>query len=172
MFIDSRLQVMVTSLRDRNTWNTYFQSEYWAIIEQWLNNYWTTELKDHWNKFLSWMILLQKETEFEFKCKIYNNCTINNTYTAQKRHSRGILHQAEGDCPDWVHSDQKMVLWTVRWEAGPHERQVQAPKTKLAQRGPSSSSPLRSDGTCDGQAGGWTSWEVSKDAQGRVRKHL
>ncbi len=32
--------------------------------------------------------------------------------------------------------------------------------------------PLRSEGSCDGQAGGWTSWEVAKDAQGRYGKQL
>jgi hypothetical protein len=49
-----------------------------------------------------------------------------------------------------------MVLGTVRWEAGPHEGQSKAHKTKVAQGGPSGSSPLRSDGSGDGQAGGWT----------------
>ncbi len=36
-----------------------------------------------------------------------------------------------------------MVLGTVRQEAEPCEREAKALKTKLAQRGPSSSSPLR-----------------------------
>jgi hypothetical protein len=43
-------------------------------------------------------------------------------------------------------------------------------KTKLAQGGPSGSSPLRSDGCHDVQVGGWTSREVAKDAQGRIGK--
>jgi hypothetical protein len=51
----------------------------------------------------------------------------------------------QGDCLDRVHSDQ-MVLGTVGWEAGPQERQPKAFKTKLAQKGPSGLSPLRSDG--------------------------
>jgi hypothetical protein len=80
--------------------------------------------------------------------KIYVKCP--------KRLSRGILQQAKGDCPDRVHSDH-MVLGTVRQEAEPCEREAKALKTKLAQGGPSSSSPLRSDGTHDSQAGGWTS---------------
>ncbi len=50
----------------------------------------------------------------------------------------------------------QMVLGTVRREAGPHERQPKALRTKLAQGAPSGLSPLRSDGSCDGQAGGWT----------------
>ncbi len=72
--------------------------------------------------------------------------------------------KAEGNYPDWVHSDQ-MVLgmvrqgdWTV-WvvgrldrlssgQAGPLERWP-----KATQEGPSCSSSLRSDGSCDGQVG-------------------
>ncbi len=69
-----------------------------------------------------------------------------------KRLSRGILQQAKGDSSDRVHSDQ-MVLGTVRWDAGPCEKQPKALKTKLAQGGPSDSSPLRSDGSHDGKAG-------------------
>jgi hypothetical protein len=38
-------------------------------------------------------------------------------------------------------------------------------KTKLAQGGPSGSSPLRSDGPRDGQAGGWTALMVVKGTQ-------
>jgi hypothetical protein len=34
-----------------------------------------------------------------------------------------------------------MVLGTVRWETGPHERLPKALKTKLAQEGPPGSSP-------------------------------
>jgi hypothetical protein len=40
-----------------------------------------------------------------------------------------------------------MVLGTIRQEAGPHERQPKAPKTKVAQGGPLGSSPLRSVGS-------------------------
>ncbi len=71
----------------------------------------------------------------------------------KETHSRGILQQARGNYPDPVHSDQ-MFLGTVRWEAGSRERQPKTLKTKLAQGGPSGSSPLRSDGYRDGQAGG------------------
>ncbi len=65
-----------------------------------------------------------------------------------------------------------MVLGTVRREAEPQERWPKALKTKLAQGGQSDLSPLRSDGSSNGQAGGWTSWEAAKDAQGRIGKQL
>jgi hypothetical protein len=55
----------------------------------------------------------------------------------------------KGDCSDQVHSDQ-MVLRTVRQEA-------KALKAKQTQGGPSGLSTPRSDGSHDGQAGGWTS---------------
>jgi hypothetical protein len=58
-----------------------------------------------------------------------------------------------------------MVLGTVRWEARPFERQPKALKTKLAQGGASSRSPLNSDGSPVGQAGTWTTLPVAKDAQ-------
>jgi hypothetical protein len=70
-----------------------------------------------------------------------------------QRTSRGILQQAKGDSPDRVHSDQ-MVLGTVRREAGPCERRPKELKPKLGQGGPSVSTPLRSDSSCDGQVGG------------------
>ncbi len=38
-------------------------------------------------------------------------------------------------------------------------------KTKLRSRGPSGLSPLRSDDSCDGQAGGLTGLTVTKDVQ-------
>jgi hypothetical protein len=47
-----------------------------------------------------------------------------------KRHSRGILLQAMGDCSERVHSDQ-MVLGTARREAEPQEMQPKVLKTKL-----------------------------------------
>jgi hypothetical protein len=65
-----------------------------------------------------------------------------------------------------------MVLGTVRREAGPLERRPKVLKTELAQERPSGSSPLRLDGSHDGQAGGWTLREVARDAQGRVGKQL
>ncbi len=55
-----------------------------------------------------------------------------------------------------------MVLRTVRCEAGPHERWPKALKIKLAQGEPSGWSPLRSHGSHDGHARGWTSLEVPK----------
>jgi RNA 3'-terminal phosphate cyclase len=73
-----------------------------------------------------------------------------------------------GDCSDQVHSDQ-MVL---RQEAGPRERQLKALKAKLIQGGPSGSSPLRSDGSRDGQAWGWTLWEAAKMLTGELRTSL
>jgi hypothetical protein len=62
--------------------------------------------------------------------------------TVLKQHSRGILLQANGDCPDRVHSDQ-MVHRKVRREAGPQKRWPKALRTKLNQGGLSGSSPLR-----------------------------
>ncbi len=55
-------------------------------------------------------------------------------------------------------------------EAGPHEKHPKALKTKLqcSSWGAISLSPLGSDGCCDGQPGGWTSWDAAKDAQERV----
>ncbi len=80
-------------------------------------------------KYLTWMIWLNKETEFESRCKIFS--TMNAHWTIYvnhpKRHSRGILQHAKGDCSDRVDSDQ-MVLGTVRQEAGPRERWPQAPQ--------------------------------------------
>ncbi len=65
------------------------------------------------------------------------------------RLSKGKLDRAKEDYPKQVHSDQ-MVLGTVRQEAGPRERQP-ALTTKLAQGRASGLSPLRSDGSQDGQ---------------------
>jgi hypothetical protein len=81
------------------------------------------------------------------------------------------VQQAKGDCPECVHSDQ-MVLGTVRWETGSRESWPKALKTKLAQGGLSGSSPLRSDGSHDGQAGGWNSRKAANDSQLRVEKQL
>jgi hypothetical protein len=63
-----------------------------------------------------------------------------------------------------VHTDE-MVLGTVSREAGLHERQPKACRAKLSTGGPPGSSPPRSDGSCGGQAGGWTAATVTKDAQ-------
>jgi hypothetical protein len=49
-----------------------------------------------------------------------------------------------------------MVPRTVRWETGPLQRQPKALKTKPGHGEPSAFGPLRSDGSRDGQAGGWT----------------
>ncbi len=65
-----------------------------------------------------------------------------------------------------------MALGTVRQEAGPGERKPKALKAKTTDGRPTGSSPLRSDGSHDGQAGSWTSQEEAKDAQGRVAKQL
>jgi hypothetical protein len=75
--------------------------------------------------------------------------------TILKRNSRRILLQAKWGCSEQVHSDQ-MVLRTIIKETGPRERWAKALKTKLTQGVPSGSSLLRSDGSSDGQAGGWT----------------
>jgi hypothetical protein len=75
--------------------------------------------------------------------------------TVLKDTQGGFAPQAKGDSSDRVYSDQ-MVLGTVRRETGPQKSQTKALKSKLAQGGPSGSSPLRSDGSCDGQAEGWT----------------
>jgi hypothetical protein len=91
--------------------------------------------------------------------------------TVLKRHSKGILLQAKGDCSNQVHSDQ-MVLGKARQEAGTQKRQLKVLKTKLTQGEASGSSPLRSDGSHNGQMGVWTSGEETKDTQGRVEKQL
>ncbi len=75
--------------------------------------------------------------------------------TVLQRHSRGVLLQVKGDCPDPVHSDQ-MVLRTVRREAGPHLRWLKALKNQGSSKRISGSSPLRSAGSRDGQVGGCT----------------
>jgi hypothetical protein len=62
-------------------------------------------------------------------------------------------------------STQIRCFLEVSQEAGLHERWPKALKTKLAQREPSGSSPLRSDGSRDGQAGGQTGLMVAKGAQ-------
>jgi hypothetical protein len=71
-----------------------------------------------------------------------------------KQLSREKVYKAEGSCQNQVHSDQ-IFLKTGRGDAGPGERHSKALKTKLTQGGggPSGSS---SDGSCDGQVGGWT----------------
>jgi hypothetical protein len=73
-----------------------------------------------------------------------------------KKTLKGDLQQAKADCPDRVQSDQ-MGLGTVSREAGPHVRRPKALKTKLAQGWPEDSSSLRSNGSCDSRARGWTS---------------
>jgi hypothetical protein len=64
-----------------------------------------------------------------------------------------------------IKSDQ--ILGTVRREAGLHDS-----KTKLAQRGPSHSSPLRSDGSHDSQLGGWTMFMVASGTQRKSWKTI
>jgi hypothetical protein len=86
-----------------------------------------------------------------------------------KKAHKGKTSKAKGDCPNRVHSD-KMVLGTVRQEAGHHERWPRTLKTKLAQEWLSGSSPLRSDGSRDGQTGGWNMLMVAKGAQGESWK--
>jgi hypothetical protein len=76
-----------------------------------------------------------------------------------KRHSRGILLQAKGDCSDRVHSNQ-MGLRTVRWDLDLKRGGQKRSKLSLLKGvGPTGLSPLRSDGSCDGKAEGWTSLE-------------
>ncbi len=84
---------------------------------------------------------------------------------------KGKTAQSQEGLPDQVHSDQ-MVLGTVRWEAVPCEKWPKALKIKVAQGGPSGSSPLRSDGSHDGQAGGWTTLTVAIGAQRESRKAI
>ncbi len=57
-----------------------------------------------------------------------------------------------------------MVCGAFRQEAGPHKRWRKTLKAKLAQGGPGLS-PLSLDGSCDGQAGGWTVLTVAKSTQ-------
>jgi hypothetical protein len=66
--------------------------------------------------------------------------------------------------PDRDHSDQ-IVFGTVRREAAPREWWPNVLKTKLAQRVPSSSNPLRSDGSRDGKAGDRATLMVAKGAK-------
>jgi hypothetical protein len=90
----------------------------------------------------------------ESERKIHNKCTLYYISKPSKKTLKGDFATSnKGDCPNHVHSHQ-MGLRAVRWEAGPHERQPKALKNKLSQGGPSGLSPLRSDGSCDGQAGG------------------
>jgi hypothetical protein len=84
--------------------------------------------------------------------------TINAQYTIcvslPKKTLKGDLAQAKGNCQHRVHSDHRdfgtvrrgldLVRGSQRWS------------TKLAQGGPSGSSPLWSDGSHDSQVGGWT----------------
>jgi hypothetical protein len=91
--------------------------------------------------------------------------------TVLKRLSRGKLYKAKGDSPNPVHS-YHMALRTVRQEARPRERQPKMLKTKLAKGEPSGSSPVRSDGSHDGQAGGWTMLMVVKGTHGESWKTI
>jgi hypothetical protein len=81
--------------------------------------------------------------------------TMHNNVNCPKETIKGSSTAGQGDSSDQVHSDQT-VLGTVRWEAGPCERWPRALKAKLIQCGPSSSNPLRSDGSCNGQVGDQT----------------
>jgi hypothetical protein len=63
-----------------------------------------------------------------------------------------------------------MVLEQSGGVAGPCKQWPKAPKTKLTSRGPSGSSSLRSDGSCDNQAERWAVLTVAKDAQGESWK--
>jgi hypothetical protein len=74
------------------------------------------------------------------------------SYYAHKGHTV----QGQGDQFDWVYSDP-MVLNTIRQgEAGPFYRRPRV--SILTQRRLSGSSPLRSDGSRDSEAGGWSVW--------------
>jgi hypothetical protein len=89
--------------------------------------------------------------------------------TIINRLPRGKLLKSKGDFLDRVFSDQT-ILRSVRREAGPRERFPKALKIKLSQGGPSGSSLLRSDGSCDGQASGWTKLMAAKGMQGKSWK--
>jgi hypothetical protein len=89
---------------------------------------------------------------------------------------KGDFTAAKGDYLGQFHSDQ-MVLGTVRQEAGPPQRHPKALETKLAQRVPSGSCPLRSDASrddhaCrldfmrDGQRCSRESWNTTLERQG------
>jgi hypothetical protein len=65
-----------------------------------------------------------------------------------------------------------MVLGTVRQEAEPQKRRPKALKHRLTKGGPSDLSPLGSDGSSDGQMGGWASLEAAKDTQQKFGKQL
>ncbi len=86
-----------------------------------------------------------------------------------KKHSREILLPAKGNCSDQVLSDQ-MVLGTIMWEAGPQKRRPKPLKAELTQGGPSGSSPLRTDCSCDGQAGVWARERQPKTLKEELEK--
>ncbi len=65
------------------------------------------------------------------QCTIYMN--------RPKKTLKGEFAKSQVDCPDGVRSDQ-IVIETVREEAGPHDRQPKALKTKLTRGRPSDSS--------------------------------
>ncbi len=147
----------------------YLEHISWIRI---LNNNRTIPLKlqVNWNKHLNWMFdWAKKGTESSRKPKYTMNAKKNIPETSQW-HSREILQQAKGDSPDRVRSDQ-MVHGTVRRETGPCESWPKAFKTKLGQGEPSVSTPIRSDGSCDGQVEGWTFWDMAKGTQGRVKNN-
>jgi hypothetical protein len=63
--------------------------------------------------------------------------------------------KAKGDCPGRVHSTSD-VLGQPGREAGPCKQWPKALKTKLSSTGAIRLESLRSNGSRDGQAGGWT----------------
>ncbi len=89
--------------------------------------------------------------------RINNKCTIILYVHHPKKTHEGEFTASQEDCLDPVHSG-RMVLGTVRQEAGAHERWPKGLKTKQAWGGGGAlgSSPLRLYGSRDGQAVGWT----------------
>jgi hypothetical protein len=109
---------------------------------------------------------LQKP-ECDVKCKQY---AISIDRPKKKLKGENCM-KAKGDCPDQIHSDQ-MTLTTVRREAGLRKWWPKAHKNKAKFKGrPSDSSPLRSDASCDGHAGGWTALMVVKGNKGELENN-
>jgi hypothetical protein len=145
-------------------------SHAWKIIKQYC---WESEINSQMRMF-NWIFEWIKEKNqigSEGKIYISAQCTI--YVNRLKKALMGGSNTRPRETV-WIESSHmrwfsgqsyKMVLRTVILEAGPRERRPKALKTKLAQKGPSDLSPLRSDGSQGGQAGGWTTLMVAKDAQ-------
>ncbi len=138
----------------------------WTLIGKLSNN--NVELKVTktiiWTEVFDWT---KEENWIELECKIYNKIIYVNR---PKKTLKGNFTTSQEGLPE-LKSTQ------IRWFLGQSDERLDLErakvlKTTLSQGGPSDSSPLWLDGSHDGHAGGWTSWEVAKDAQERVGKQF